>query len=242
MSDPTSDRADRPRADLTPPADTATRGDATREALTRAAIDMFGRDGFNAASTRAISEAAGVNQALIGYHFGGKPGLYLAALKYIADSVVARIGPLVTTIEAELDADAGDPAEARDRAIEQLHGFTDAFAGMLTSAESKSWARLILREQQDPSEGFELLYAGVMRRILGVTTRLVARARRDDAADDRCKLTALTIVGQVLIFRTGREAVLRQMGWDSVSDAELKAIQAELRRNVTAILRAEHSQ
>ena len=84
-------------ADPTP---TATRGEPTREALLRAAIDVFGRDGFDAASTRAISDAAGVNQALIGYHFGGKPGLYLAALRSIAASVSTRIGPLVESIEA----------------------------------------------------------------------------------------------------------------------------------------------
>jgi len=230
---------DRPDSATAPSAAASSRGDATREALIRAGIDMFGRDGFDAASTRAISEAAGVNQALIGYHFGGKPGLYLAALKYIADTVVARIGPLVATIETELDADTGDGAAAADRAIALLHRFTDAFAGMLTSEESKSWARLILREQQDPSEGFETLYTGVMQRILGMTTRLVARARGLDASAAACKLTALTIVGQVLVFRSGREAVLRQMGWQRVAEAELEAIQAELRRNVSAILTAE---
>ncbi|MGD8340255.1 MAG: CerR family C-terminal domain-containing protein [Gammaproteobacteria bacterium] len=245
MNQPAPQPTDRPAGtDPSPGTDAPTRGDATREALIRAGIEMFGRDGFDSASTRAISEAAGVNQALIGYHFGGKPGLYLAALKFIADSVAARIGPLVATIEAELDVeiDADSGGAAPGRAIALLHGFTDAFAAMLTSEDSKSWARLILREQQDPSEGFELLYEGVMRRVLDMTTRLVARARRLDAADDRCKLTALTIVGQMLIFRAGREAVLRRMEWQCVSETGLKAIQAEIRRNVTAILTSEHPQ
>ena len=39
------------------------RGDQTREALVAAAMDIFGRDGFHAASTRAIARAAGANQA-----------------------------------------------------------------------------------------------------------------------------------------------------------------------------------
>ncbi|MGD8809793.1 MAG: CerR family C-terminal domain-containing protein [Gammaproteobacteria bacterium] len=229
-------------ADPAPRADSSSRGEMTREALIRAAIDLFGHAGFNAVSTRAISEAAGVNQALIGYHFGGKPGLYLAALNHIADSVDSRIGPLVAGIEAELDADDGDAAAAGARAVALLHRFTDAFAAMLTGEESKAWARLILREQQDPSEGFEVLYATVMRRILGMTTRLVARARRLDAETDQCRLTALTIIGQVLVFRVGREAVLRHMGWTRLSGAELEAIRCELRHNVTAIVQAEQSQ
>jgi TetR/AcrR family transcriptional regulator, regulator of cefoperazone and chloramphenicol sensitivity len=216
------------------------RGDATRDALIKAAIETFGRDGFDAAGTRAISEAAGVNQALIGYHFGGKPGLYLAALKFIADSVVERIGPLVAAIETELagDAPAGIAGSTRP-ALALLHELTDALVGMLTSRESQAWARLILREQQDPSEGFDLLYEGFMHRLLGVTARLVARAR-PGSSQEQCKLTAFTIVGQALVFRAARAAVMREMGWERVSPTEIEAIRAELRRNVSAMLEAEN--
>lgn len=225
------------------PTMTATRGDATREALIKAAIEIFGRDGFDAASTRAISESAAVNQALIGYHFGGKPGLYLAALKFIADSVTARMGPLVASIEAELttDADAPPSKKSAQRGLELLHGLTDAFVQMLTSDESSAWARLILREQQDPSEGFDILYEGVMHRILGATTELVARVRHGGATPEQCKLTAVTILGQALIFRAARAAVMREMKWTRLTPTEINDIQAELKRNVAAILEAGNS-
>jgi AcrR family transcriptional regulator len=225
-------------ADETAP---AARGDTTREALVRAAIAIFGRDGFGAASTRAISEAAGVNQALIGYHFGGKPGLYRAAITFIADSVASRIGPLVTAIETELarDEPAGAGAKAAQRAVELLHELTDAFVEMLTSEESSAWARLILREQQDPSEAFDILYDGIMHRLLGVAARLVGRARRGRATPEEAKLTALTILGQALVFRAARAAVLRQMGWSRIASGEIQGIQAELRRNVAAMLAVE---
>jgi AcrR family transcriptional regulator len=221
----------------------STRGDTTRDALIQAAIEIFGRDGFAAASTRAISEAAGVNQALISYHFGGKPGLYLAALKLIADSVVARIGPLLSAIEAELAAseDAATDEESAQRARALLHELTDAFVKMLTSDESAAWARLILREQQDPSEGFDVLYYGIMHRMLGVATRLVARCRRDDATSDACKLTAITILGQALVFRAARAAVLREMGWARLTPDEIEAIQTQVRRNATSILEGQTS-
>jgi AcrR family transcriptional regulator len=218
-----------------------TRGDTTREALIAAAIEIFGRDGFDAASTRAISQAAGVNQALIGYHFGGKPGLYLAALKLIADSVIARVGPIVASIETELQAsDDGQQSDAgAERALARLHELIDALVLMLTSDESAAWARLILREQQDPSAGFDVLYEGIMRRVLGVTTQLIARARGAGARPEQCKLTAMTIIGQALVFRAARAAALRHMSWAGLSAPEIKAIQAELRRNVVAIVNAE---
>ncbi|MBN9445309.1 MAG: TetR family transcriptional regulator, partial [Bosea sp.] len=49
--------------------------EGTRQALIRAGLDLFGRNGFDATSTREIAQAAGVNSAGIAYHFGGKDGL-----------------------------------------------------------------------------------------------------------------------------------------------------------------------
>jgi len=46
-----------------------------------------------------------------------------------------------------------------------------------------------------------------MHRVLGMTTRLVARTRPDDASGARNQLTALTIIGQALVFRAARAAV-----------------------------------
>jgi len=218
-----------------------TRGDATRESLIASAIEIFGRDGFGAASTRAIAQAAGVNQALIGYHFGGKPGLYMAALRHIADSVTARLAPLLGAIETQLSAGnaAVKPERAAQQALELLHDLIGAFVQMLTSDESAPWARMILREQQQPSEGFDILYEGIMRRMLTVTTQLVRRARRGDTEEQQAKLTAVTILGQALVFRAARTAVMRQMGWEKLEPAEVETIKKTLRRNVAAMLETE---
>jgi AcrR family transcriptional regulator len=221
-----------------PEAVTPARGDTTREALIASAIVTFGKDGFDAASTRTISRAAGVNQALINYHFGGKPGLYHAALRHIADSVSARIGPLLGAIENELSGGAsGDlPAE---RALELLHRVTDAFVQVLTSDESASWARLILREQQDPSEGFDILYDVVMHRMFSVTSRLVRIVRHGQDTEEELKLLSVTILGQALVFRAARTAVMRETGWSNMNPSRVATIKALLRRNVAAMLKTE---
>jgi len=45
------------------------------------AIPLFAQKGFAAVSVKQIAEAAGVNIALISYHFGGKENLYAAILE-----------------------------------------------------------------------------------------------------------------------------------------------------------------
>ncbi len=69
-----------------PPRATAARrrrhdAQASREALLDAAGALFDERGYDAATVREIGERAGVDAALIARYFGGKEGLYLAALQ-----------------------------------------------------------------------------------------------------------------------------------------------------------------
>jgi len=218
-----------------------TRGDATRQALITTAIAIFGRDGFDASSTRAISKAAGVNQALIGYHFGGKPGLYAAALRHIAENINARRGPLLGDIESKLSSTKceTDPEHQARHALELLHGLTDVFVQVLNSDESADWARLILHEQQYPSEGFDILYHGFMHRMFSVTTRRVSLVRGEKKIGEQTRLMASTILGQALVFRAARTVVMRELGWSGLQPAKIETIKALLRRNVKAMLLTE---
>ncbi|WP_243293902.1 TetR/AcrR family transcriptional regulator [Geothrix mesophila] len=52
----------------------------SRLMLLKAAIRIFAEKGFEGASIREISDAAGVNSSLISFHFGGKAGLHAASL------------------------------------------------------------------------------------------------------------------------------------------------------------------
>jgi AcrR family transcriptional regulator len=55
--------------------------EATREALLRAATELFALQGYEGVRVDAIARRAGVNKALISYYFGGKRHLYRAALE-----------------------------------------------------------------------------------------------------------------------------------------------------------------
>ncbi len=53
----------------------------TRNKILEAADKRFGASGFDAVSTRDVAKEAGVNQALVFYHFGNKEGLFRVVLE-----------------------------------------------------------------------------------------------------------------------------------------------------------------
>ena len=54
----------------------------TKKTLIDAAGELFAAHGIDAVSTRTIAERAGENIGSIHYHFGGKEGLLLEAVRY----------------------------------------------------------------------------------------------------------------------------------------------------------------
>jgi len=70
------------------------RSDSTRAALLSAASALFAERGFAGATLDAIAEQAGVNKALIRYHFGGKQGLYSKVLQDGIDAGRALFEPV----------------------------------------------------------------------------------------------------------------------------------------------------
>ena len=53
------------------------------ESLLRAAADRFAHRGYHGTSVETIARQAGVNKALVSYHFGGKEQLYLAVRRRV---------------------------------------------------------------------------------------------------------------------------------------------------------------
>lgn len=212
----------------------AARGDETRERILRVAIDTFGLNGFEGASTRMIAKAAGVNIQAIQYYFGGKEGLYLAAADQIGAHLRRHLGPAAERIRARLEIAQGkppSPEEARELLIELLGMAANAIA----QEASSSWARFMIREQMEPTEAFERIYSGVMRPIIVNARRLVGAALGEDPESEKVGVRTLATVGQVVFFRVARAAVLRQLGWSEIGAREMDAIKCMIRDTVSAM-------
>jgi AcrR family transcriptional regulator len=195
------------------------------------AIDQFGRKGIDGASTRTIAAAAGTTMSSITYHYGGKNGLYLAAARHIADQMGEWMAPTLAALESQRVANEG-----ADAPLAELLKIIDRFVEVMVHQKSAAWARFIVREQMEPTEAFDVLYAGMMGRLVDHLSALIVRIGRGqyDAADARLKTVA--IVGQALVFRVARATVLRATGWNDIDAAGATSIRKVVRAHTRAIL------
>jgi AcrR family transcriptional regulator len=202
----------------------------TNSRLLDVAIDHFGRLGLEGASTRAIARDAETLMSSITYHFGGKEGLYLAAADHIAAFMHQQIGPTLEQA-ALLCGDDGSIADARAA----IHAMISGMLEVMLRDETEAMARFIVREQADPTQAFDRIYQGIMGRVLDRLSALMVRVsgERLNAADAR--LRAITLVGQVLVFRVARATVMVGMGWTRVAGGQAATIQRAIAANLNAI-------
>lgn len=204
----------------------------TREKLLRAAMAVFAREGYAAATTRMIAAESGANLQAITYYFGGKGELYRAVVQHIADALSAIVGPAANAMEARLDAGAVSVREARDMVRLALGNIARA----LLLEASDDWARIILREQMAPGPEFEILFSSGMGHMLGALVRLTAIALGRDAADGETRARAIALLGQVLVFRMARAAAFRTMGWERLGPEEFAILERAIEANTNAVL------
>ena len=90
--------------------------EATRQALLRAGAELFSERGFDGVPIEEVADRAGVNKALISYHFRGKRGLYVAIL----ESAFAAMAERLRAIEAGCEQRPRD-APGLPRGLRAVH-------------------------------------------------------------------------------------------------------------------------
>jgi AcrR family transcriptional regulator len=87
-----------------------------REALLRAALEVFAQRGFDATSLRDLALQAEVDVALVSRLFGSKQQLWQA----VVDSLVAQQQPHLERMQATVELSQSDPREAMRQLISQF--------------------------------------------------------------------------------------------------------------------------
>lgn len=194
------------------------------------AIEHFGRRGLDGASTRAIAADADTLMSSITYHFGGKKGLYLAAAEHISASLGEHLRPAIEQV-AEICADGINVTAARG----SLHAIFGRMVEVMVGEESAAFARFIVREQAEPTEAFDRIYAGAMGQMLARVAAMVRVISGDTLDETEARVRAMTLVGQILVFRVARATVLAGTGWKDVAAAEAAMIKTAVADNLDAI-------
>ncbi len=162
----------------------------SRAVIFAAAAEEFATHGFAAAGVDRIAAAAGVNKAMIYYHFGSKRALYTAVLQDMLDAVSARIKVIVS-----LDASPAEKIDAWVQALVEEGGARPHFPAIM------------LREL---AEGFTAVDAPVLARmravIEGVQHILEHGRRAGQFREVHPLLMHLTILAPTLLF-IGRDRV-----------------------------------
>lgn len=206
-----------------------------KERLLEMATDVFGRYGYDAATTRMIAREANVNIAAIPYYFNGKEGLYFAVIDHVVDLVSRQVQPITVMVSGN----SFTGPDAKQQAIALLEQFLIHLVGfMVGSPEAQRVARIILREQLDPSAAYDRIFAGFMAAALNTLTTLI-RVISEHQSERTARIRAMTLIGQVLIFRVARETVVRGLnmeGYNLTETAEIQKVIIEQTRSImTAI-------
>lgn len=199
----------------------------TRSALVRAGLVLFGRKGFEGASTRELAALAKANIGSIAYHFGGKEGLHLACADFIVDTIGKIARPALADVAAlpPADAEAG-----LKHAVERIVSF------FVASPEIGDFAQFILREMSLPSPAFDRLYSGVFAPTHTQLCSIWERATGEAAESEETRIRMFMLIGQVVYFRIARAAVQRRMGWSDIGPQQAQAIAGVALANLSAVL------
>ncbi|MBU3030955.1 DUF1956 domain-containing protein [Paracoccus marinaquae] len=204
----------------------------TRLALIDAAMRQFGRDGFDAASTRAIAAAAETNISSIAYHFGGKEGLRMACADMVAQRIVLISRPL-----AQIPGDAS-PAMAR-ATLRRLMRRVVCF--LVLNSEAQDTVAFMLRELAQPdSPVLDRLYSQLVEPRHRALCQLWSLATGRPAEADAVKLAVFSLIGQAFYFRLAAPIVQRRMGWSDYTPGAARAIARQVLDNLEAMIGDGH--
>ncbi|HWG76301.1 MAG TPA: CerR family C-terminal domain-containing protein [Steroidobacteraceae bacterium] len=207
------------------------RGEQTRARIIATALQIFGDQGYDQASTRQIAANAGVNPPALQYYFDSKEGLYRACVQTIIDRVLEVLAPAMQRAQASIRS------RTRPAALEALLGLLDALADALVAAGAEAWSRFIARGKADGSEpAMTMMRERVSTPLRLAVCELIGLILREDPDAEQTRLRALTIMGQVSMCHANRQGTLAALGWQQFDARGIAAMKAVVRAHTRAAL------
>ncbi len=168
---------------------------STRDAVFNASATLFSAGGFDGVSVDDIARLAGVNKAMIYYHFADKIAVYRAVVADMLTAVSASVTEIATS-----DA---TPVQKLDR-------FIDNF---VRHADKRPWfPMLMLREMAEGAPHLDLPTLSYIREVFVGFGRILAEGEKAGVFRKINPILAYTSIVGPLVMNAARERVASQPG------------------------------
>lgn len=163
-------------------------GMATQADIIETAGHLFAQHGYSGTTGKAISERAGVNAAMVNYHFGNLDGLYLAVLRTVQQRIISM---------EFLD----ELSKSHQPAEEKLRLFFRTMVGRALEHADDTWPiRVWAREILSPSPILELAMDEAVDRKYAALVRIVSEVSGMQPSDARMPGIIVSVVAPCLIM------------------------------------------
>lgn len=194
--------------------------ESTKEKLINEGIKLFALHGIAGVRTRQLADNAGVNQSAIPYHMGGKLGVYSAVIQKIANDLAAASNTHeFDRTFAELTAQRPIQTE---RAKTLLHMLMGGLGHALLLPEHNYYSVLILREQLEPTENYEIIYRDFIEPFHMRLSSLIQFINQVD--EQTAIIRAHALIGQVLGFVVAKKPLLKRLNQSQITQSLLDDI------------------
>ncbi len=186
----------------------------SKSKLLLSAFEEFAKNGFSGASTRDIAAKANINISSILYYFGGKKGIYTAALKKIVDTVNSMIDE--QTKRYQIIMDNQDPDAAR----KLLKATARRFLTILCSKEiSGPIKKVFLSEYSSPTEEFNILYEELIRPVHDRMANLLRLASNNKMDLKKCYFYIVPLFSHLFVFASRKDSICNIMEWHDYDES-----------------------
>jgi HlyD family secretion protein len=128
----------------------------------------------------------------------------------VAQDIVASEKASLDPVFAHALAVGAAPSSGRTDVIEAMRSLVRVLvAELIGTAESQNTSQIMLQEQIAPTPAFHIFFDGVYRGAIEAWAALLSRLTGLAPDSLELRLRALSILGQITIFRVGMAAVLR---------------------------------
>ncbi|WP_281761896.1 CerR family C-terminal domain-containing protein [Pseudodesulfovibrio nedwellii] len=211
----------------------------TQFQLLQAGMHLFGLNGFKGTRTRELAQLAGVNQAAIPYHFGGKAGLYLAVAAYVVKRGRDQMKDEIEMIELKVKSGGLLKADAEHLLMNFFFGFMD---NVILSEDLSDRSRFILREYSTPGAGFEIIYEGLIGKMHKLLCQLVGIIEGNPPESERVILKTHVLFGTVIGNALTRNLLFRRLDWDDFTPERIGRMKQTIAEIVCHGLRLDDPQ